>query len=103
LCKLLGLPHAQYELATWKSQRGTVSLSFLPDGVSFIPGNVWSANASHKVDIVLNAIADNSVKLPLDWVPPVGIETAVETFVGYLLLDAWIGNTDRQSILDFRF
>ena len=29
--------------------------------------------------------------------PPVGIETAVETFVGYLLLDAWIGNTDRHS------
>ena len=104
LCKLLGLPHAQYELATWRSQRGTVSPSFLPDGGSFIPGNeVLSANARHRVNIVLNAIADNSVNLPLDWVPPVGIETAVETFVGYLLLDAWIGNTDRQSILDFRF
>jgi hypothetical protein len=35
LCKLLGLPHAQYELATWKSQRGTVSPSFLPDRGSF--------------------------------------------------------------------
>jgi len=104
LCKLLGLPHAQYELATWRSQRGTVSPSFLPDGGSFIPGNqVLSANASHTVNIVLNAIADNSVNLPLDWGPPVGIETAVETFIGYLLLDAWIGNTDRQSILDFRF
>jgi hypothetical protein len=97
LCKLLGLPHAQYELATWKSQRGTVSPSFLPDGGSFIPGNVWSANAPHKVDIVLKAIAGNSVNLALDWVAPVGIETAVETFVGYLLLDAWIGNTDRHS------
>jgi len=98
LCKLLGLPHAQYELATWKSQRGTVSPSFLPDGGSFIPGNlVLSANAPHKVDIVLKAIAGNSVNLPLDWVAPVGIETAVETFVGYLLLDAWIGNTDRHS------
>jgi hypothetical protein len=98
LCKLLGLPHAQYELATWKSQRGTVSLSFLPDGGSFIPGNeVLSASALHRVNIVLEAIADNSVNLPLDWVPPVGIETAVETFVGYLLLDAWIGNTDRHS------
>ena len=104
LCKLLGLPHAKYELATWKSQRGTVSPSFLPDGGSFFPGNqVLSANAPHRVNIVLEAIADNSVNLPLDWVPPVGIETAVETFVGYLLLDAWIGNTDRQSILDFRF
>jgi hypothetical protein len=101
LCKLLGLPHAQYELATWKSQRGTVSPSFLPDGVSFSPGNQFneflSASARHRVNIVLKAIADNSVKLPLDWVPPVGIETAVETFVGYLLLDAWIGNTDRHS------
>jgi len=97
LCKLLGLPHAQYELATWKSQRVTVSPSFMPDGGSFISGDVWSANAPHRVNIVLEAIADNSVKLPLDWVPPVGIETAVETFIGYLLLDAWIGNTDRHS------
>ncbi|WP_293077859.1 HipA domain-containing protein [Okeania sp. SIO3B5] len=24
------------------------------------------------------------------------METAIETFVGYLLLDAWIGNTDRH-------
>jgi hypothetical protein len=98
LCKLLGLPHAQYELATWRSQRGTVSPSFLPDGGSFFPGNqVLSANAPHRVNIVLEAIADNSVNLPLNWVPPVGIETGVETFVGYLLLDAWIGHTDRHS------
>jgi len=99
LCKLLGLPHAQYELATCRSERGTVSPSFLPDDGSFFnPGNQFlSASAPHRVNIVLEAIADNSVNLPLDWVPPVGIETGVETFVGYLLLDAWIGHTDRHS------
>jgi hypothetical protein len=28
--------------------------------------------------------------------PPDGITTAIDTFVGYLLLDAWIGNGDRH-------
>jgi serine/threonine protein kinase HipA of HipAB toxin-antitoxin module len=36
------------------------------------------------------------VKLPLDWKPPPLIDRAVDTFIGYLLLDAWIGNGDRH-------
>ncbi|MGK7920019.1 MAG: HipA domain-containing protein [Trichodesmium sp.] len=36
------------------------------------------------------------INLPLNWKPPKGIETAIETVIGYLLLDAWIGNTDRH-------
>ncbi|WP_293133955.1 hypothetical protein [Okeania sp. SIO3I5] len=52
--------------------------------------------SEHTLDIVVEAIANNSINLPLNWKPPEGIETAIETFVGYLLLDAWIGNTDRH-------
>lgn len=36
------------------------------------------------------------VNLPRHWIPPAGVSNAEETFVGYLLLDALIGNSDRH-------
>ncbi len=40
LCKLLGLPHAVYELAsTWEGDRGVVSPSFLPPSGTLVHGN----------------------------------------------------------------
>jgi hypothetical protein len=36
------------------------------------------------------------VNLPINGIPPEGIQKAVDVFVGYLLLDAWIGNGDRH-------
>lgn len=109
LCDLLGLPHAQIELATWNHNRGTVSPSFVPDAGNLIQGNeilgpmvpdypqFQTFNVSqHTLDIVLTAISNKVVQLPLSWIPPQGITIAVETFVGYLLLDAWIGNSDRH-------
>lgn len=109
LSDLLGLPHANYELATFLGQNGIISPSFLPDkGSNITHGNEILARtvpnyqkyskkpSQHTISSVLNAIADKSVNLPIGWTPPKGINTAVDTFVGYLLLDAWIGNTDRH-------
>ena len=117
LCKLLGLPHANYELATFNGDalrqaatrlRGTISPSFVPKGGILTPGNEIlapivpdypkdSKNPSqHTIDNILKAIGKPYVNLPIEWTPPDGITTAVDTFVGYLLLDAWIGNTDRH-------
>ncbi|MBR8828886.1 MAG: hypothetical protein DSM107014_13460 [Gomphosphaeria aponina SAG 52.96 = DSM 107014] len=39
---------------------------------------------------------ENSVNLPLNWTPPEQIITIFDVFIGYLLLDAWIGNSDRH-------
>lgn len=40
LCELLGLPHADYELAkTWEGNRGVVSRYFLPEGGTLVHGN----------------------------------------------------------------
>lgn len=39
LCELLGLPHAEYELAMFDHCRGVISPSFLPELGSLIPGN----------------------------------------------------------------
>ncbi len=109
LCELLGLPHARIELATWNNTFGTVSPSFVPINGAFILGNEILARSvsdypqyqafgvsQHTLDVVLAAISNNAVNQPLDWTPPIRILTAVDTFIGYLLLDAWIGNSDRH-------
>lgn len=106
---MLKLSHAGYELATWNGTFGTVSISFLPAGGILLHGNdilvqrvpnypqFKAFNVSqHTLAVVLTAIGNNTVNLPIDWTPPTGINTAADTFVGYLLLDAWIGNTDRH-------
>ncbi|PAX58306.1 HipA-like protein [Brunnivagina elsteri] len=110
LCKLLGLPHAIYELAsTWEGSRGVISPNFLPQRGTLVHGNELLSSivqnypafatygvSQHTIDVVLQAIANKSVNLPIDWTAPSEIETAIDVFVGYLLLDAWIGNGDRH-------
>jgi hypothetical protein len=110
LCELMGLPHAVYELAlTWEGNRGIVSPSFLPTGGTLVHGNELMGSivpnyptfgtygiSQHTIDLVMGIIGDELVDLPVNWIPPIGIEKAVDVFVGYLLLDAWIGNGDRH-------
>jgi hypothetical protein len=106
---LLGLPHAQYELAIHKEAFGVISPSLVQDDDALVHGNEILAprvpsypkfkafNVSqHTLDIVLAAISDSTVQMPFNWKPLNGVTTAVEVFLGYLLLDAWIGNTDRH-------
>jgi hypothetical protein len=111
LFEFLGLPHATYHLAeTWEGKRGVVSPNFLPPGGTLVHGNeiltaiepnyltaaTYKEASQHTIDIVLQAIAADHVGLPIAWTPPSGIQKAVEVFVGYLMLDAWIGNGDRH-------
>lgn len=111
LCELLGLPHAEYELAeTWQGNRGVVSPKFLQaEGEILINGNelliplvpnydtfATYGASQHTIDVVLQAIGNELINLPLRWTAPSRIKTAVDVFVGYLLLDAWIGNGDRH-------
>ncbi len=112
LCEILELPHAEYELAeTWQGNCGVVSPKFLDaeEGEILINGNellipiVPNYNtfatygaSQHTIDVVLKAIENELIKLPPAWIAPSTIKTAVDVFVGYLLLDAWIGNGDRH-------
>ena len=108
LCNLIGLPHAKYELALFNNEKGTVSKSFLPEGSSLITGNEILAQifldypedikdlSQHTLDNIFRVLNNSSVNLPWNWTPLPGIETAIDTFIGYLLLDAWIGNSDRH-------
>jgi hypothetical protein len=109
LCTLLGLPHATYELATWQGQPGTISPNLLPPNTVLIHGNDILAGlvssyprdagynlSQHTLSLVLTALRQPGVRLPLEQQTPANIDSAVATFIGYLLLDAWIGNGDRH-------
>src|SRR5439155_6633596 len=39
LCRLLGVPHATYDLAVWRGKRGVVTETFVPDGARLVHGN----------------------------------------------------------------
>ena len=109
LCRLLGLPHATYELAIWNGQLGTISPNLLPDKTALVHGNEILAGlvssypqyksynvSQHTLSLVLTTVSQSGIQLPPNWMPPPGIDSAVSTFIGYLMLDAWIGNGDRH-------
>lgn len=110
LAGLLGLPHAQIELATWHGLRGTVSPSFVPAGgtlmhgnemlLRLVPGYPTSKSfyrvSQHTLDRVLGTVRRVQAVPPLDWRAPPSVRDSIDVFIGYLLLDAWISNTDRH-------
>lgn len=112
---MLSLPHACYELAELDGQPGVVTKNFVPDGSTLIHGNEilsgldpnypnpdisnrrFTRVPQHTIDRLVRA--NNLVDLvrpPLNWPMPFDVKSAAEVLVGYLLLDAWIGNTDRH-------
>lgn len=109
LCELLKLPHAQYDLATWRDKRGVVSPTFVPSGGRLVLGNELLARvdsqyparrffrvSQHTLRRVLGIVRQTFVNLPIEMSGVPGVETAVDVFVGYLMLDAWIANQDRH-------
>lgn len=111
LCSILGLPHAKYDLARWGEHIGTVSHQFVPrDGrlvlgnellPRFVKGYDGTQRGRYGQHVVSRVVAALSNKAP-KYLPPVGSPTgfplseASDIFAGYVLLDAWIGNTDRH-------
>jgi hypothetical protein len=108
LCRLIKLPHAKYELAIFNNEKGTISPSFVPENGSLTTGNEILAKicldypqnikapSEHTIDNIFRVFDNSSVNLPLTGSLLAGIETAIDVFIGYLLLDAWIGNSDRH-------
>jgi len=110
LASKLGLPHAQYQIARCRTEIGVVTPRFTAEGYELVHGNEFLADRDpsyprdgeryktreHTIDAVKAAIVGKGVQLPVDWLVPIGISLALDVFAGYLLLDAWIGNTDRH-------
>lgn len=109
LCELLDLPHAQYEFATWKGQHGVVSRSFAPPGGTWVAGNEvlvsidkgyprdkFYSVRQHTLRLVLNIIKLDFIRPPMNWPASALYKSALDVFVGYLMLDAWVGSQDRH-------
>jgi hypothetical protein len=109
------MPHAEYDLADWDSPtgsvRGVVTPNFCPLGAALTLGNELLSEAdpgyaqgqvskfrvqAHTVERVLRMLERRNPCFPLEWANPASLADAVDVFVGYLLLDAVIGNTDRH-------
>lgn len=109
ICGLLDMPHAAYELAVWKERKGVVSPMFVPEGGRLVCGNELLAKIindyaegkrykvrQHTVRTVMAVLSMSGVGMPLEWNAPATIKDAAGVFVGYLMLDALVGNQDRH-------
>jgi hypothetical protein len=115
IARLFGLPHAEVELARHEESWGALVKDIRADRdrASLLHGNELllelDANypvqgtyrvSEHTVERVAQALSTHNVALPdsaaLPRALPPGVDDALGLFVGYLLLDAIIGNTDRH-------
>jgi len=109
ICQLLDIPHASYELAAWKEQKGVVSPIFVPEGGRLVCGNELLAKIiddyeegkrykvrQHTVRSVMAVASTKGIGFPLGWAAPTAIKDAAGLFAGYLMLDALISNQDRH-------
>jgi excisionase family DNA binding protein len=108
LCRLIGLPHAEYKLARYRGKEGVITPSFVPSGTGLILGNEVLQHIvkrykseqrykqrKHTLLRVMVAMRKD-VELPIQWETIHGIENAIDVFIGYLMFDTWIANTDRH-------
>jgi hypothetical protein len=112
LCSALSLPHARYELAEFAGDRGVVSPRFLSEEEALVAGNqllvavdpTYPAEANrarlkvpqHTIGSVAKVLQTDAIELPPETEYPAPVRDAWDVFIGYLLLDALIGNTDRH-------
>lgn len=100
LAELLGVPHAHYDLARCRGRTCVLSTTIVPEDGRLILGNEIIASVGREYD---GARAyhqrEHTVSRVLAALRVHATSPVAETwhqFLGYLLLDAWIGNTDRH-------
>lgn len=109
LAQTLNIPHAEYDFAIWGQRRGVVTRSFVPPSGRLVFGNELLARfvrgyaqqrryrqPYHTVSVVMAVLRAATIAVPHAYASK-EIIAASDLFVGYLLFDAWIGNTDRHD------
>ncbi|MCI0655497.1 MAG: hypothetical protein L0170_00290, partial [Acidobacteria bacterium] len=102
IAELLGIRHAEYQLALRGKDRGVISRDFTEMGTEgdFTPGRDLLAEKypSYPKTERPYRLPEHTVKKVLEVIgsPAIVEPPAVESFIGYLMLDAIIGNTDRH-------
>ena len=102
VARLLAIPHATVELASFGSDRGSTSESFTPSGLELVHGNQLLRWASTEYDPAKKfGQSHHALEAILSVVDKVFTAPEVKTkskqqIAEYLVLDALIGNTDRH-------
>lgn len=107
----LAIPHATVELARFEDKPGIISRdlvgtasprelvlgnSLLVEADPTYPQTNRYHVAEHTIDRVFNVLGAEFIGLPEESPGDPAIRSPLDLFVGYLLLDALIGNTDRH-------
>jgi len=111
IAELIGLPHAVTELAQCEAQRGIVSKDFTEMGAkgslvhgnellvvidSDYPSKKFRKVSQHSIDNLIKILSSRLIRLPDSHSFASGIGNSVDLFLGYLMLDVFVGNTDRH-------
>lgn len=93
LAEAIGLPAAPCEYARRGEERGAISRNIAPATHEMAPGSTLVPRGdTYTLERILGALEGMAGP------PPHHADlTAAEVFAGYLVLDAWIGNTDRHE------
>jgi hypothetical protein len=115
LCRLLGLPHVEYQLATECEGEIDIRPGVICSNIAVPPKLLILGNQlllrlvpdyphaqrfkvrQHTIDAVSDVLG--TLQPPSDeWMSsaPDGLSTALDVFVGYMMLDVWIANQDRH-------
>lgn len=110
LARKLGIPHAEYELATYRGESGTVSRKFIDEGNDLHFGNqlieyVMNAASvdlepgqrSQKINRVATILANLVKHPPVGFQKTESVNDALGVFIGYLMFDCLISNQDRHN------
>ncbi len=113
ICKLLNIPHANYQFATWQDKEGTISKNFVPSSYRLVHGNELLAKVHEKLPLgeypvegkykvreyqlklIMVLMKHKLVKLPIGY-KNLNLNTALDLFISYILLDCLISNADRH-------
>lgn len=115
LCALIGLPHVEYELASEYDgpqfvRPGVICENMAERPVVLVLGNQLLLAADPQYpqrerfrvrQHTTGSVGDIVSRLappPAEWMScvPTGVQSALDVFAGYLMLDAWIANQDRH-------
>ena len=109
ICNLIGIPHANYDLARYKEKKGVICNNFVPQGGVLIHGNELLLARDekypvarlyrvkeHTLELVMHTIGLIKAQPPVGWKMAESIQRGTDVFVGYLMLDAFIANQDRH-------
>lgn len=105
LAEVIGLPHAQYDLAEWRKRAGVVTPLFVTEKERLILGNeILTPNIKrtqyrtkhHLVRKVTTFLKQEEIEPPHSFINEKSLN-ALDVFTGYLMFDTLVGNTDRHD------